>query len=149
MPKLLLPVLLGLVLSARTAPATVLSISGQSCVGENTPSCPGGIDMFSGAPGTFFAGAIAQVSGDFPPFNVQSAGTITSGVFRRTGTILLPTEIPEPEPSWLTAIGLLVLAVTILVSGLRRSPGIRRFNPWRRRWGEWGIVSKFPLPRRK
>jgi hypothetical protein len=81
MPNALLTVV-GLVLAAATAPATILSVPGQGCVGEGTPYCPGTLEMFSGSPGTFLAGAVAQISGDFGPFNVPSAGTITSAVFR-------------------------------------------------------------------
>jgi hypothetical protein len=46
------------------------------------------------------------------------------------------------NPSWLTAIGLLVLAVTILVSRLRHLLGTRMFNRGRR---TSGIAFKFPF----
>ena len=43
-------------------------------------SCVGVIENFSGDPGTFLDSAIAEISGDFPPFNVPVVGTILSAV---------------------------------------------------------------------
>ncbi|MBV8809996.1 MAG: hypothetical protein JO033_15095 [Acidobacteriaceae bacterium] len=76
MTKLLLSVTIAIALTAGASSATVLTtVPGPSCVGENTPSCPGTIEIFSGDPGTFLAGAVAQMSEVGGPLNVPLAGT--------------------------------------------------------------------------
>lgn len=83
MVRLLSTALFCLTVTVGVCSATILTtVPGPACVGENTASCPGSIEVFSGDPGVFLAGSVARIREIGGPYNAPSAGTVASAVFR-------------------------------------------------------------------